>query len=134
MLAVRPYQPDSGGFGTTLHGHRKDPCARTWLNDSPGHANKPGRSTQGRPIGTQGPQWSAERRAFPIAREGGALRTRAGVFAAPRGFASPATLGASRPLISRAHRAAETRTAARAIVDFRICNALRVMHSVSAEK
>ena len=37
---------------------------------------------------------------------------RAGVFATPRGFASPASLGASRPLISRAHRAAATRTAA----------------------
>ena len=56
---------------------------------------------------------------FLIAKGGGALRTRAGVLATPRGFASPASLGASLPLISRAHRAAATRTAACRFRSFR---------------
>src|SRR6266545_5393264 len=66
------------------------------------------------------PQWSAERRASLIAKGGGALRKRAGVLATPRGLASPATLGASLPLISRALRAAATRTAARS--SWRVAN------------
>ena len=41
----------SGGLGTTLHGHKNDPCARSSLNDSR-QESKPGVARKRGPIGT----------------------------------------------------------------------------------